>query len=258
MTRYAMAIDVEACAGCQACTIACKSNNNLPIGMLYTKVVTEGGRFSGIPTGNLINLKNLMYRWVCVSKDGEYIGEYEAMKMSFAKDTYKKELLKRAYRNDKKAYEELRQMMIDDGMKESTLDKYINDSARENPTEEQTNSYKRSLTFLEGNRLWYNNDSVYIEDYDNALRDIALGIDTDDTDRLKKLESVGISPEENVLIRLAMEKADILYGDKNGTLNKDEKLRALDMVRSSLTLTEKEKEEILKTSFSFGKGKKKS
>ena len=222
------------------------------------KVVTEGGRFSGIPTGNLINLKNLMYRWVCVSKDGEYIGEYEAMKMSFAKDTYKKELLKRAYRNDKKAYEELRQMMIDDGMKESTLDKYINDSARENPTEEQTNSYKRSLTFLEGNRLWYNNDSVYIEDYDNALRDIALGIDTDDTDRLKKLESVGISPEENVLIRLAMEKADILYGDKNGTLNKDEKLRALDMVRSSLTLTEKEKEEILKTSFSFGKGKKKS
>ena len=222
------------------------------------KVVTEGGRFSGIPTGNLINLKNLMYRWVCVSKDGEYIGEYEAMKMSFAKDTYKKELLKRAYRNDKKAYEELRQMMIDDGMKESTLDKYINDSARENPTEEQTNSYKRSLTFLEGNRLWYNNDSVYIEDYDNALRDIALGIDTDDTDRLKKLESVGISPEENVLIRLAMEKADILYGDKNGTLNKDEKLQALEMVRSSLTLTDKEKEEILKTSFSFGKGKKKS
>ena len=51
MTRYAMAIDVEACAGCQACTIACKSNNNLPIGMLYTKVVTEGGAYNDTATG---------------------------------------------------------------------------------------------------------------------------------------------------------------------------------------------------------------
>lgn len=49
--RYAMAIDIEACAGCHACTIACKSNNNLPSGVLWNNVVTKGGAYVDAASG---------------------------------------------------------------------------------------------------------------------------------------------------------------------------------------------------------------
>jgi molybdopterin-containing oxidoreductase family iron-sulfur binding subunit len=38
-----MAIDITKCIGCRACAVACKSNNNLPNGMWWNRVVTVGG-----------------------------------------------------------------------------------------------------------------------------------------------------------------------------------------------------------------------
>lgn len=38
MPRYGMLIDLDKCMFCQACTMACKSENNIPDGMFWNKV----------------------------------------------------------------------------------------------------------------------------------------------------------------------------------------------------------------------------
>ena len=42
MTRYAMVMDTRRCIGCQSCTIACRTWNELPIDIIYNPVVSEG------------------------------------------------------------------------------------------------------------------------------------------------------------------------------------------------------------------------
>lgn len=42
MTRLAIAIDKHRCIGCNSCANACKMSNNVPDGMLWNRVLTEG------------------------------------------------------------------------------------------------------------------------------------------------------------------------------------------------------------------------
>lgn len=42
MTRLAIAINKERCIGCQTCALSCKMQNNVPDGMLWNRVITEG------------------------------------------------------------------------------------------------------------------------------------------------------------------------------------------------------------------------
>lgn len=42
MTRYAMVMDQRRCIGCQSCTVACRTWNELPMDIIYNPVVTEG------------------------------------------------------------------------------------------------------------------------------------------------------------------------------------------------------------------------
>ncbi len=47
--HFAMVIDMEKCIGCDACTISCKAENNVPMGVYRTWVEThERGRFPNI------------------------------------------------------------------------------------------------------------------------------------------------------------------------------------------------------------------
>ena len=42
MTKYGMAINLDRCIGCHTCANACKMQNNVPMGMLWNRIVTEG------------------------------------------------------------------------------------------------------------------------------------------------------------------------------------------------------------------------
>ena len=42
MTRLAIAIDTRRCIGCNTCSVACKMQNNVPDGMLWNRVLTQG------------------------------------------------------------------------------------------------------------------------------------------------------------------------------------------------------------------------
>lgn len=41
--KLGMVIDLKRCIGCQTCVNACKMQNNVPMGMLWNRVLTEGG-----------------------------------------------------------------------------------------------------------------------------------------------------------------------------------------------------------------------
>lgn len=42
MTKLGMAINLDRCIGCHTCANACKMENNVPMGMLWNRVLTEG------------------------------------------------------------------------------------------------------------------------------------------------------------------------------------------------------------------------
>ena len=42
--RYAIALDLRRCMGCHACEMACKAENNVPSGIYWNRIMTEGGR----------------------------------------------------------------------------------------------------------------------------------------------------------------------------------------------------------------------
>ncbi len=65
MTRYAMAIDLTRCFGCQACAAACKVANNLPIEVVYNTVYTVGGGHTDTAQGEFPNCTQSYFPFQC-------------------------------------------------------------------------------------------------------------------------------------------------------------------------------------------------
>lgn len=56
MTRLGMAVDVHRCIGCQTCATACKMQNNVPTGMQWNRILTEGCEVADGTQGEYPNL----------------------------------------------------------------------------------------------------------------------------------------------------------------------------------------------------------
>jgi dimethyl sulfoxide reductase iron-sulfur subunit len=41
--KWGMAVDLERCIGCWSCAVICKSENNVPLGMWWNRILTKGG-----------------------------------------------------------------------------------------------------------------------------------------------------------------------------------------------------------------------
>jgi molybdopterin-containing oxidoreductase family iron-sulfur binding subunit len=59
--RYRMAIDIKKCIGCNACSVACKANNNLPEGIWWNRVLTVGGEAPDTASGTYPNDLQMSY-----------------------------------------------------------------------------------------------------------------------------------------------------------------------------------------------------
>ena len=57
MTKLALAINQKRCIGCQACAEACKMENNVAMGMLWTRTLTEGSDVMDAAVGQFPNLR---------------------------------------------------------------------------------------------------------------------------------------------------------------------------------------------------------
>ena len=56
MTRLAIAVNKQRCVGCQTCANACKMQNNVPMGMAWNRVLTEGADAVDAATGTYPNV----------------------------------------------------------------------------------------------------------------------------------------------------------------------------------------------------------
>lgn len=208
------------------------------------KLLENTSRFSGIPYSNLRNLWDGVYRWVAIAGHGEYVGEYLSQKATFAKTSVMMDNLYKAYRNDKAQYDELRQMMIDDGIKESSIDYAMKDRMKKNKTEAEQKEYDDSISTLEKSALWKDADAEDKEDYEKILEKIAVGIEDSDTTPYTKYAASGLTEEQIILYKLALKKVDTpnKNGELGGTPTKTEREAAVRLLEKEFNLTYAQKE----------------
>ncbi|MGQ9777974.1 MAG: 4Fe-4S dicluster domain-containing protein, partial [Thermodesulfobacteriota bacterium] len=69
MTRWVMLIDLDKCTGCQACTIACKVENNVPHGSLEehkNQREIYWNKMIAVTNGEYPNIQTLLIPMTCM------------------------------------------------------------------------------------------------------------------------------------------------------------------------------------------------
>lgn len=65
MTKLALVINLQRCVGCHTCANACKMQNNIPMGMLWNRVLTENCDVVDGAEGTYPNLKRTYVTMSC-------------------------------------------------------------------------------------------------------------------------------------------------------------------------------------------------
>ena len=87
MTKLGMVIDLSRCVGCHTCANACKMQNNVPMGMLWNRIITENCDVLDGAEGTYPNLTRTFVPLAC-----QHCENPACMKVCPTGATYKDEL----------------------------------------------------------------------------------------------------------------------------------------------------------------------
>ena len=66
MAKLGMVIDLKRCMGCQTCALGCKMQNNVPMGTLWNRILTDGGEDVDSARGEFPNLHKSWMPLACL------------------------------------------------------------------------------------------------------------------------------------------------------------------------------------------------
>ena len=66
MAKLGMVIDLKRCMGCQTCALGCKMQNNVPMGTLWNRILTDGGEDVDSARGEFPNLQKSWMPLACL------------------------------------------------------------------------------------------------------------------------------------------------------------------------------------------------
>ena len=64
--KLGMTIDLKRCMGCHTCALACKMQNNVPMGMLWNRILTDGGEDVDTARGEFPHLEKSWMPLACL------------------------------------------------------------------------------------------------------------------------------------------------------------------------------------------------
>ena len=206
-------------------------------------VTESASRFMGAPFSNLKNLGTGIYGWVAISRDGKYVGTYEAQKLTFAKKSEMMDNLFQAYRHDKRAYEQIRKMMIDDGIKEDSIDYYMKKNMKEHKSDSEQKEYDSSMQTLEKSSIWKGASADDQEYYTGIIEKMSVGIEDTSTGYVTNMMKSGLTEEQVILYKLALKKVDKPSASgKYGSYTKTEREAAIRLLEKESSLTYAQKQ----------------
>lgn len=202
-------------------------------------------QFAGMPVSNVIKLAQSIARNVFLATDGQYLGEYKALRVTtdpakYSSDYY--DLLYKAYNKDKAAYEELVQTMIEDGftedkiknametrMKKSQGVNSVSDLESRWMSPNQQSTYDQRLSGLEQTTMFQAATDEQQQALLNKLYNLAVGNSDGKKldEKIKGGASVGLDQTEYLLFQLALSMSD---ADGSGKANQEEAEAAALMV----------------------------
>lgn len=206
-------------------------------------------QFAGIPVNNVIKLAQSIGRNIYLAAEGRYVGGYHALRLTtdparYSSDYY--DLLWKAYNNDKAAYDEVLQLMLDDGFEEdkikSAMEKRMKDAQGVSSVKDlesrwmapsQQKTYDEGLADLEKTTMFQAATDEQQKALLTKLYNLAL-----DNDAGKKLNEkiaggadVGLEQNEYLLYTLALSMVDEpTESGKYGSYTNDEVEAAILMV----------------------------